>query len=98
MSFTADDLSQVEFGNAPLGRRGYSKTEVDAFVRRIERALAGRGGLTPADIDRVQFGRPLLGRRGYDEREVDEFLDDARERLARGGAFRAAPRTSDGGR
>lgn len=70
MSFTAEDIHEIEFANAPFGRRGYSKTEVDAFVTRIAETLAGRDDLTAPEVHHVRFGRPLLGRRGYDEQQV----------------------------
>jgi DivIVA domain-containing protein len=81
MSFTADDAARVEFGNPPIGRRGYAKNEVDEFVRRIARTLAGEDDLTAAEVHHVEFGRPIIGRRGYDERQVDEFLDDVETEL-----------------
>ncbi|WP_197318682.1 DivIVA domain-containing protein [Saccharomonospora sp. NB11] len=90
MSFTAEDISDIEFDNAPFGRRGYSKSEVDAFVTRIADTLAGRDDLTAPEIHHVRFGRPLLGRRGYDEQQVDEFLDAMEELFAsRSGLGRA---------
>ncbi len=82
MSFTAEDIREIHFDNAPLGRRGYAKAEVDAFVTRIAETLEGEDDLTAAEVHHVQFGRPLLGRRGYDEQQVDEFLDDVEEQLA----------------
>ncbi|MFF5988867.1 DivIVA domain-containing protein [Prauserella flavalba] len=81
MSFTADDVRDVEFRNAPIGRRGYAKNEVDEFVQRIVKTLADEDDLTAAEVHHVQFGRPLIGKRGYDEREVDEFLDEVEETL-----------------
>ncbi|EHY88924.1 DivIVA domain-containing protein [Saccharomonospora azurea] len=91
MSFTAEDIHEIEFANAPFGRRGYSKTEVDAFVTRIAETLAGRDDLTAPEVHHVRFGRPLLGRRGYDEQQVDEFLDAVEAQLvASGGLGRAA--------
>ncbi|EIF00469.1 DivIVA domain-containing protein [Saccharomonospora glauca] len=82
MPFTADDVHEIQFDNAPFGRRGYSKTEVDSFVHRIAETLAGRDDVTAAEVHHVQFGRPLLGRRGYDEQQVDEFLDEVERQLA----------------
>lgn len=81
MSFTADDAARVEFGNAPIGRRGYAKDEVDGFVQRIARTLAGEDDLTAAEVHHVEFGRPIIGKRGYDERQVDEFLDEVETEL-----------------
>ncbi|MBE8521503.1 DivIVA domain-containing protein [Amycolatopsis sp. H6(2020)] len=82
MSFTAEDLAEVTFGNAPIGRRGYAKHEVDAFVRRIANTLADEDDLTAAEVHHVMFAKPLIGKRGYDEREVDEFLDAVEDQLA----------------
>ncbi|WP_216215073.1 DivIVA domain-containing protein [Amycolatopsis aidingensis] len=81
MSLTADDAHSMDFGTAPIGRRGYAKEEVDAFVRRIAQTLSGQDDLTAAEIHHVEFSRPIIGRRGYDEREVDAFLDAAEEEL-----------------
>jgi DivIVA domain-containing protein len=82
MSFTAEEVHRLEFTNAPIGRRGYAKHEVDQFVERIARTLDGKDDLTPAEVHHVMFGKPLLGRRGYDERQVDEFLDAVEEELS----------------
>ncbi|HKS47870.1 MAG TPA: DivIVA domain-containing protein [Amycolatopsis sp.] len=82
MSYTAKDVYGIEFANAPIGRRGYAKNEVDQFVLRIAKTLADEDDLTPAEVHHVMFGKPLLGRRGYDEREVDAFLDAVEEQLA----------------
>ncbi|GHF00862.1 DivIVA domain-containing protein [Amycolatopsis deserti] len=85
MSLSAEDVYRVEFGNAPIGRRGYAKHEVDEFVERIARTLAGEDDLTAAEVHHVMFSKPLLGKRGYDEREVDEFLDQVEDEFARRG-------------
>ncbi|MET8996171.1 DivIVA domain-containing protein [Amycolatopsis sp. Hca4] len=82
MSFTAEDLAEVTFGNAPIGRRGYAKDEVDAFIRRIAKTLTDEDDLTAAEVHHVMFAKPLIGKRGYDEREVDEFLDVVEDQLA----------------
>ncbi|WP_410596665.1 DivIVA domain-containing protein [Amycolatopsis sp. lyj-23] len=82
MSFTAEDLAEVTFGNAPIGRRGYAKDDVDAFVRRIAKTLTGEDDLTAAEVHHVMFAKPLIGKRGYDEQEVDEFLDVVEDQLA----------------
>lgn len=89
MSFTAKDVYAVEFRNAPIGRRGYAKNEVDQFVQRIAKTLADEDDLTAAEVHHVMFGKPLLGRRGYDEREVDDFLDAIEDQLA--ASFGRAP-------
>lgn len=85
MSLTAEDVYRVEFGNAPIGRRGYAKHEVDEFVERIAKTLVGEDDLTAAEVHHVMFSKPLLGKRGYDEREVDEFLDEVEDEFARRG-------------
>ena len=82
MSFTAEDLAEVTFGNAPIGRRGYAKHEVDEFVRRIAKTFAEEDDLTAAEVHHVVFAKPLIGKRGYDEREVDDFLDRVEDQLA----------------
>jgi DivIVA domain-containing protein len=82
MPFTTEDLAEVTFGNAPIGRRGYAKDEVDEFVRRIAKTFADEDDLTAAEVHHVMFSKPLIGKRGYDEREVDEFLDSVEEDLA----------------
>jgi len=82
MSFTAEDLAEVAFGNAPIGRRGYAKHEVDDFVRRIAKTIADEDDLTAAEVHHVLFAKPLIGKRGYDEREVDQFLDAVEAQLA----------------
>ncbi|MEC3975991.1 DivIVA domain-containing protein [Amycolatopsis sp. H20-H5] len=81
MSFTAEDVSDVTFGNAPIGRRGYAKAEVDEFVQRVAKTFADEDDLTAAEVHHVMFSKPLIGKRGYDEREVDEFLDDVENEL-----------------
>jgi DivIVA domain-containing protein len=82
MSFTAEGLAEVTFGNAPIGRRGYAKHEVDEFVRRVAKTFAEEDDLTAAEVHHVMFSKPLIGKRGYDEREVDEFLDSVEDQLA----------------
>ncbi|HVV13811.1 DivIVA domain-containing protein [Amycolatopsis sp.] len=90
MSLTPEDVYRVEFSNAAVGRRGYAKQEVDAFVRRIAKTLADEDDLTAAEVHHVEFNKPLLGKRGYDEKEVDEFLDKLEEQLA-ARTFKAYP-------
>jgi DivIVA domain-containing protein len=82
MSFTAEDLAEVTFGNAPIGRRGYAKNEVDEYVRRIAKTITDEDDLTAAEVHHVMFDKPLIGKRGYDEREVDQFLDEVEDQLA----------------
>ncbi|EID55097.1 DivIVA domain-containing protein [Saccharomonospora xinjiangensis] len=96
MSFTAREISDIQFDNAPFGRRGYAKAEVDAFVSRIALTLAGKDTVTAAEVHHVRFGRPLLGRRGYDEEQVDEFLDLVERQLAQSSGLRPASATAEG--
>ncbi|WP_020670305.1 DivIVA domain-containing protein [Amycolatopsis nigrescens] len=91
MSLTIEDVNAAEFGNSPIGRRGYAKGEVDEFLGRIAQTLAGKDDLTAAEVHHVLFNRPIIGKRGYDEREVDEFLDKAEEELASRTGVRAQP-------
>ncbi|MFC4002757.1 DivIVA domain-containing protein [Prauserella oleivorans] len=81
MSITAADVRNTEFKNAPIGRRGYAKHEVDAFLVRIAKTLSDQDDLTAAEVHHVQFGRPPIGKRGYDEKQVDDFLDAVEETL-----------------
>ncbi|MDT7728686.1 MAG: hypothetical protein QOI21_5262 [Actinomycetota bacterium] len=81
MSFTTEDVAGVEFGTSPIGKRGYAKSEVDEFVRRIAKTFADEDDLTAAEVHHVMFSKPLIGKRGYDEREVDEFLDTVENEL-----------------
>jgi DivIVA domain-containing protein len=82
MSLTPDDVRSAEFGTAPIGRRGYSKREVEEFVERLALTLEGEDDVTAAEVHHVAFGRPPIGKRGYDERDVDEFLDNVEDVLA----------------
>ncbi|HVW39894.1 MAG TPA: DivIVA domain-containing protein [Amycolatopsis sp.] len=91
MSLTAEDVNRMEFGNAPLGRRGYAKNEVDEFVRRIAKTLKDEDDLTAAEVHHVMFSKPLIGKRGYDERAVDDFLDAAEDTLAARTGRQATP-------
>jgi DivIVA domain-containing protein len=61
----------------PTALRGYDRIEVDAFVDRVERTLAGSAGVdavTPESIQAVTFSSAL---RGYRVEEVDDYLDRA---------------------
>jgi DivIVA domain-containing protein len=91
MSFTAQDIYGIEFSNAPIGRRGYAKNEVDQFVDRIAKTLDEQDDLSAAEVHHVMFAKPLLGRRGYDEREVDDFLDAVEDQLATSSGLSAYP-------
>jgi DivIVA domain-containing protein len=65
-------------------RAGYSTTDVDAFIDRIEATLGLRPRygppVTTAEVVAVQF-RLVRLRAGYDMREVDEALDRYEQQL-----------------
>lgn len=81
MRLTADSVNTIALGSPPIGRRGYAKEEVDAFLSRIAETLRGEDDLTAAEVHHVEFSRPLLSRHAYDERDVDTVLDQAEEAL-----------------
>lgn len=72
----------MQFGRPRLGKRGYNKGEVDAFLELVGLRLDRRGTLTAADIHDVAFGLPPIGRRGYNEDQVDAVLDRAEAAVA----------------
>ncbi|WP_216903369.1 DivIVA domain-containing protein [Nocardia alni] len=72
-----EELRQVCFARAPLGRHGYDASEVDAFRERIAQAFGGRSALSAVEIREHEFADASFGHRGYDRDEVDEFLDRA---------------------
>jgi DivIVA domain-containing protein len=89
-ALTPEEVHDVVFDKAPLGKRGYDEKQVDDFLDRIEATLAGADSLTADDVRSVVFQDAPLIKRGYHEDQVDEFLDlvvstlEARERaLAR---------------
>lgn len=51
---------------------GYRRSQVDAFLDRVQALLAGKGSLAPAEVRNVVFHAQW---RGYDEDQVDAFLD-----------------------
>jgi DivIVA domain-containing protein len=57
MALTADDIHNIAFRKAPLGRRGYDEEQVDAFLDQVEatitdlRAQLARQGGGEAPID-----------------------------------------------
>ncbi|MGK0714503.1 DivIVA domain-containing protein [Leucobacter sp. W1153] len=51
---------------------GYRRSQVDAFLDRVQALLAGTGSLSPAQVRNVVFHAQW---RGYDEDQVDAFLD-----------------------
>jgi DivIVA domain-containing protein len=82
MSLTPKEVHDASFHKTPIGKRGYNCTEVDQFLARAERALAGEERMTPVEIEKVSFGKQRIGSRGYDEQEVDNFLDVLESELA----------------
>ncbi len=63
--------------------RGYDTGEVDAMLRRIQKALASTDPTIRASV-RAQLDHPAfqVRLRGYDRIEVDEYLRKAVDRLA----------------
>jgi DivIVA domain-containing protein len=83
VALTPQDVRDVKFDRPPLGSRGYHCDEVDAFLDRVEQALAGELTMTADEVRDVKFNKPpLLARRGYDEDQVDTFLDRVEAELA----------------
>lgn len=89
MAPSFDDMQDVSFRSCAVGRRGYRKDEVDAFLRRLQDTFRSYQGsarpsdpVTPVDIHHAAFGRASLVDRGYDAADVDDFLDRAEEMLA----------------
>lgn len=87
---TAEQVREVTFGAPPMGKRGYSEDEVDAFLDAIAAELADPGGriVTAEQVSNVAFSKPPVGSRGYDEDDVDDFLARISEqlRVQQGGA------------
>ncbi|TDQ04288.1 DivIVA domain-containing protein [Labedaea rhizosphaerae] len=75
MPLTPDDVQDVRFDHAPLGKRGYNEDEVDDFLDQVELALRGQMKMTAQTVREVEFDQGGLVRRGYDEQQVDEFLE-----------------------
>jgi DivIVA domain-containing protein len=76
----AADVRGIRFEPVKF-REGYDMDAVDAFLARIEAALAadeqsgaGVTGLTPEDVVAVKF-TPTKFRQGYSQDGVDDFLD-----------------------
>ena len=90
---TPEQVRNVAFSKPPVGKRGYNEDEVDAFLDRVEAALANPGepSLTADEVHQVAFSKPPIGKRGYNEDEVDAFVDLVEQQLnAQRGA--SAPR------
>lgn len=89
MSPIFDDLENVSFRSCAVGRRGYRRDDVDAFLRRLQHTFRSYHGyaekpsdpVTPVDIHHAAFGRASLVERGYDAADVDSFLELAEEEL-----------------
>ena len=75
MPLTPDDVKDVRFDHAPLGKRGYNEDEVDDFLDQVELALRGEMKMTAQTVREIEFDQGGLVRRGYDEQQVDEFLE-----------------------
>jgi len=91
---TPEDVHKMAFSKPPLGKRGYSEDEVDAFLDLVGAALRDPPGntLTPEDVRDVAFSKPPLGGRGYNEDEVDAFLDIVEQQMkSRQAAFPRPP-------
>jgi DivIVA domain-containing protein len=84
-ALTAADIRNVSFSRPPIGKRGYSEDEVDAFLDLVEKRLAnpGSASLTAGDVQNMAFSKPPIGKRGYNEDEVDAFLDLVESQLRR---------------
>jgi DivIVA domain-containing protein len=82
---TADDVRNVAFSEAAVGKRSYNCDEVDAFLDRVEAALQEQTGhtLTPEQVRNTVFSKPRFGKRGYAEADVDAFLDRLESELTR---------------
>jgi DivIVA domain-containing protein len=98
---SAEDVRRLVFGKPPIGKRGYSQDEVDAYLQVIAAALDGRGRLNAKDVHTVAFKKPPVGKRGYDEEQVDAFLDaievqlKARESSAGGTSMKSTTAIAD---
>lgn len=76
----ADDVRARRFTTTKW-REGYDQHDVDAFLERVQRTLAGYeqrrpvDPLEPEDVVAVRFA-PTRFRAGYDQGQVDDFLDE----------------------
>lgn len=83
------ELTNVRFRRSVIGKRGYRRDDVDAFLRRIARMIQEQARhaadatepVTPVDVHHVAFRPGSLLHRGYDEADVDAFLDEVEEQL-----------------
>jgi len=77
--------------------QGYDIDEVDAYLARVERALAGSiPSVTAGDLEKHRFA-PVAGRAGYDPAEVEVYLQrlaaDLHQREAAAGPERSPGRS-----
>ena len=69
-------------------RLGYLPADVDSYLERLPRALAGEGELTVSGVRRKTF---RARRGGYDEESVDDLLDQVVDALLRRRVGRGSP-------
>jgi DivIVA domain-containing protein len=86
----AEDVRAKRFAPVTF-REGYDMEDVDAFLARVQAAMAaddeGRAGATdlrPEDVVNARF-TPTKFRQGYHQDEVDDFLDEIVADLRRRG-------------
>lgn len=95
---TPDDVLNQRFTPTKF-REGYDQREVDDFLDRVIRSLAGTSsgpGLTSTETHNWRF-TPAKFRDGYDQAEVDAFLDRVVQTLsARESAAAPAPAQDPG--
>jgi len=95
-SITGDEVRGAIFRKPPLGKRGYDRDQVDAFLQRVAAALDGSDSLTEAEVHNVVFGKPTgMLDRGYDEEEVDALLDIVGSILGRRAGLAPNPPAAD---
>ena len=61
-------------------RLGYLPGDVDSYLERLPRALAGEGEVSASEVRRTTF---RARRGGYDEASVDDLLDEVIDALLR---------------
>jgi DivIVA domain-containing protein len=79
---TPEDVRDIAFDKAPLGKRGYDEKQVDEFLDRVQATLAGADVLTAKDVRDAIFADAPRIKRGYHEEQVDGFLDAVVRTLA----------------
>ncbi|WP_063061094.1 DivIVA domain-containing protein [Nocardia sienata] len=78
---TPEEVHEITFARAPLGRRGYREQDVDELLDLIAAALAGRATLTSEHLSRGVRTVPSFFQRGYHPDQVDDFLLRVRHRF-----------------